>query len=191
MTGEQEMFDAAVLFTDLRRSAELITSTSAQDYFQILNVSMSAQSKIVRDGRGRVLKYIGDGLMAIFRGPDRAQRALRCACELVDPSLHAHAAFGIGVAEGPVLGGMVGDALDEVELRQYEVIGATVHLAARLCAQADAAEALATRHVAQASGLALPLRDVGPLELRGFAGAIDCVSIAHSNDSKCGAPSSV
>lgn len=183
MTDAQELFDAAILFTDLRRSAELITSTSAQDYFRILNVSLSAQSKIVRDRRGRVLKYIGDGLMAVFRGPDRAQRALTCACELAHPALHVPASFGIGVADGPVLGGMVGDALDEVELRQYEVIGVAVHLAARLCAGAAPGEVLATRRIAQASGLAAPMRDIGAVEVRGFADTVDCVSI-------CGAPSS-
>jgi class 3 adenylate cyclase len=77
----------------------------------------------------------------------------------------------------------VGNALDEVHLRQYDVIGATVHVASRLCSRAEAREVLATRHVALASGLALALREIGPVELRGFARAIDCVSI-------CGAPSS-
>jgi class 3 adenylate cyclase len=183
MTDEQELFDAAVLFTDLRRSAELITSKSPQEFFRILNASLSAQSRVVRDCGGRVLKYIGDGLIAIFRGPRRAEQALRCARALADPTLHEPAPFGIGVAEGRVIGGIVGDALDEVHLCQYDVIGATVHLASRLCAQADAREVLATRRVALASGLRLPLRDVGPVELRGFSSAIDCVSI-------CGAPSS-
>lgn len=183
MSDEHELFDAAVLFTDLRRSAELITRTSPQEFFRILNASLSAQSKIVRDCGGRVLKYIGDGLMAVFRGPHRAERALRCARELADPRLHEEAAFGIGVAEGRVIGGIVGDALDEVHLRQYDVIGAAVHLASRLCSQAEAGEVLATRHVALASGLALPLREVGPMDVRGFASAIDCVSL-------CGAPSS-
>lgn len=183
MSDEQELFDAAVLFTDLRRSAELITSTTPREFFRILNASLSAQSQVVRDSRGRVLKYIGDGLMAIFRGPHRAQQAMRCARELADPKLHEPAAFGIGLAEGRVIGGIVGDALDEVHLRQYDVIGATVHLASRLCAQAQAREVLATRRVAIASGLRLPLREIGPVELRGFASAIDCVSL-------CSAPSS-
>lgn len=183
MTDEQELFDAAVLFTDLRRSAELITSTSPQEFFRILNASLSAQSQVVRDGGGRVLKYIGDGLMAVFLGPHRAQRAMRCASDLAHPKLHATIAFGIGVAEGRVIGGIVGDALDEVHLRQYDVVGATVHLASRLCSQAEPGEVLATRSVALASGIRLPMREIGPMEFRGFASAIDCVSL-------CGEPSS-
>jgi adenylate cyclase len=183
MTDEQELFDAAVLFTDLRRSAELITRTTPQQFFRILNASLSAQSQVVRDSGGRVLKYIGDGLMAVFRGPQRAACALRCARDLAHAKLHEPVTFGIGVAEGRVIGGIVGDALDEVHLRQYDVIGATVHLASRLCSHAEPGEVLATRQVALASGLELPLREIGPLELRGFACAIDCVSI-------CGAPSS-
>jgi adenylate cyclase len=183
MKNEQELFDAAVLFTDLRRSAELVTSTSPQEFFRILNTSLSEQSKVVRDCGGRVLKFMGDGVMAVFRGAERARQALHCARELAGPHLHREVAFGIGVAEGRVVGGMVGDAHHEGHLRQYDVIGATVHLAARLCAQAEPGEVLATRRIAQASGLLLPLRDVGPVEVRGFASAIDCVSL-------CVAPSS-
>ena len=180
MSDEQELFDAAVLFTDLRRSAELITSTTPREFFRLLNASLSAQSQVVHDCRGRVLKYIGDGLIAIFRGAHRAQQAMRCARELAHPKLHEPAAFGIGVAEGHVIGGMLGDALAEVHLRQYEVLGATVHLASRLCAQAEPGEVLATRRVAIASGLDLPLRDIGPLELRGFTSAIDCVAFGSA-----------
>jgi class 3 adenylate cyclase len=169
----EELFDAAILFTDMCGSSELVTSTSAREFFGILNESLSTQSRIVRDCQGRVLKYIGDGLMAIFRGPDRAAWALKCACAL------AHPAFGIGVAEGRVAGGIVGGAVDEPHLRQYDVIGACVHLASRLCTMADAGEVLATRHVVDASGLLLPLRDVGPVRVRGFPAEIDCVAIVQ------------
>jgi class 3 adenylate cyclase len=57
------------------------------------------------------------------------------------------------------------------------VIGATVHLSARLCGLAEGGEVLATRAVVAASRLGVPLRDVGPVQVRGFPAAIDCVSI--------------
>jgi adenylate cyclase len=177
MQEQEELFEAAILFTDMRGSAELITSTGTREFFRLLNASLSAQSDLVRKHGGEVLKYTGDGLMAVFRGDDRARGALHCACELADPALSADTPFGIGVAEGRVLAGIVGNAPD--------VIGATVHLAARLCSMAEAGEVVATQRVANASGLSLPMRDIGPLRVRGFASAIDCVSIVHPLAAPC------
>ena len=179
MTDEQELFEAAILFTDMRGSSEIATSTSTHEFFRILNASLSEQTRIVRAHKGQVLKYTGDGLMAVFRGADRHRCVLQCACELAEPAAQGATPFGVGVSDGRVIAGMVGDAAGDGQLRRYDVIGATVHLASRLCSMAEAAEVVATRHIADASGLHLPIRDAGLQQVRGFAGAIDCVSIAH------------
>jgi adenylate cyclase len=175
-TGD-EMFEAAVLFTDVRRSSEMITSQPARAYFRLLNASLSAQSARVRAFDGAVVKYTGDGMMAVFRGMGRAHLALRCALSLAEPALQDPLSFGVGVAEGLVLAGLVGDFEVAGQRQQYDVIGATVHLSARLCAQAGSGEVLATREVLQASRLGLQVRDAGPLKVRGFAAAIDCVAL--------------
>jgi class 3 adenylate cyclase len=176
-TDEQEMFEAAVLFTDLRHSSKLITSTAPREFFSLLNDTLSAQTRAIRSGQGTVVKYTGDGLMAIFRGMGRSHLAVRCGRALADLQLQSRLPFGIGIAEGLVLAGLVGDSLSQGLQRQYDVIGATVHLSARLCGLAEGGEVLATRAVVAASRLGVPLRDVGPVQVRGFPAAIDCVSI--------------
>jgi adenylate cyclase len=181
----EELFEAAILFTDMRRSSELATSTPTREFFRILNESLTVQGRIVREHGGRVLKYMGDGLMAVFRGDDRARDALLCACRLAGDD----APYSVGVADGPVMAGLVGDLHDPSHPPQPDVIGATVHLAARLCSMADAGEVLATRRLAEASGASLPMRDTGPLQVRGFASAIDCVSIVHDALPACAASS--
>jgi adenylate cyclase len=173
---DQEIFEAAILFTDLRGSSGLVTRTSTREYFRILNASLSAQAKVVRAHGGELVKYTGDGLMAVFRGDERRGHALRCARALANPVLHSETGFGIGLAEGRVLAGLVGDPEDH-EHAHREVVGATVHLAARLCAQAEAGEAIATRRLVDASGLSLPVRASLSLRVSGFAGEIDCVAI--------------
>lgn len=173
---EQQLFDAAILFTDMRGSAGLASSTDAREFFRILNASLSVHNRIVREHEGRVVKYTGDGVLAVFRGELRARLALECACTLATARVQHDTPFGIGVAEGRVIAGMVGDAHDEGQPLHYDVLGATVHLAGRLCSMAEAGEVVATRRVADASGLQLLMRDIGPLKVRGFAEPIGCVS---------------
>lgn len=175
---EQEMFEAAVLFTDLRHSSELITRTAPREFFKMLNETLSAQTRVIRSGQGMVVKYTGDGLMAVFRGMGRSHLAVRCGRALTQLQWKSTLPFGIGIAEGLVLSGLVGDSLSQGLQRQYDVIGATVHLSARLCGLAEGGEVLATRSVVAASRLVAPVRDVGPVQVRGFPAAIDCVAIA-------------
>ncbi|RYY90864.1 MAG: adenylate/guanylate cyclase domain-containing protein [Comamonadaceae bacterium] len=177
--GGEDMFAAAVLFTDVRRSSDLITRVAPRDYFRLLDCLLSAQAEQVRRFHGAVVKYTGDGLMAVFRGMARSHLALRCAAELAaDPSQRLQP-YGVGVAEGLVLAGLVGASGDPARRSQYDVVGATVHLAARLCAMAGPAEVVATRAAHAASRLHWPqLRVEEGVAVRGFPLAIDCVVFA-------------
>jgi class 3 adenylate cyclase len=172
-----EMFEATIVFTDIRRSSEFITSQPARDYFRALNASLSAQSTRIRASGGAVVKYTGDGIMALFRGMARSHLAMRCALALTDRSLQQPLPYGIGVAQGLVLAGLVGDSQAAGQRRQYDVIGATVHLAARLCGRAEAGQVVATRGVLDTSHVQAPYRELGPLDVRGFAAPIDCVAL--------------
>jgi adenylate cyclase len=175
--GPEELFPAAVLFTDVRRSSDLITRTPPRDYFRLLNETLSAQAALVRSFRGAVVKYTGDGLMAVFRGTARAHLALRCATALARSEAGDRLPFGVGVAEGLALAGLVGDSAAAGQRRQYDVIGATVHLAARLCAMAGEAEVVTTRAVYAAARLELPrLRLDEAVTVRGFPAPIACVA---------------
>lgn len=175
--GGEDLFEAAVLFTDMRGSSDLITRLAPREFFRLLNASLSAQAGCVRGFEGEVVKYTGDGLMAVFRGMGRSSLALRCALALArscerDPALP----FGIGVADGPVLAGLVGPD-EPAHERHHDVIGATVHLAARLCAMAGAGEVMTTTSTHDTAQLpAASLRPMGPVAVPGFPEAIDCVA---------------
>ena len=78
-----------------------------------------------------------------------------------------------------VLAGLIGDASHTGQLRQFDVIGATAHLAARLCARADAGQLVVTSNVNAVAQVRTPMPQ--PLEkvsIRGFESPVDCVAFS-------------
>ena len=172
-----EIFEAVVLFTDVRGSSQLIRDTPPQLFFEHLNNLLSAQAAEVRKHQGAVVKYTGDGMMAVFRGMGRSYLALRCGLTLA--ALHGKHPFpfGIGIAQGLALAGFIGDSAQAGQKRQYDVIGGTVHMAARLCGLAKGGEVVATKALNKAARIALPVpRLIEGVTFKGFAESTDCLA---------------
>ncbi len=182
----------AILFTDIRRSTQLVSTLPLPQWFASINHGLTEQGAIVRHCGGSVVKYTGDGLLASFRGRGRSHLALRCALMLQEPDQVARyrdaMRLGVGLAEGLVMSGLIG----EPGRRQFDVIGATVHLAARLCSIANEGEIVATPRLVRAAGMAGPMpAATRTVHLRGFSAPVDCVSFAqvpHENTSPHGDP---
>lgn len=176
-TNEAEIFEAAVLFTDIRGSSQLIQDLPPSEFFDILNRLLSEQAQQIQLFEGSVVKYTGDGVMAIFRGMGRSYLALSCALELAKLSGEQKVPFGVGVAQGLVLAGLIGDSTHAGRRQQYDVVGATVHLAARLCSIANAGEVISTKSVNSAAKIttAEP-RHIDDVSVRGFEQEVSCVA---------------
>ncbi|MBC7435131.1 MAG: hypothetical protein H7332_03575 [Bdellovibrionales bacterium] len=176
LPSEAEMFDAVVVFTDIRNSSRLIRQMPPHEFFEVLNEVLSSHARQVGVHEGAIVKFTGDGAMAIFRGMGRSYLAMRCAIEIAKMSTGASMPFGVGVAQGLVIAGLLGDSAKAGQRRQYDVIGATVHLSARLCAMAEAGTVMCTRAVSQAARLhALAPEPAGQVAVRGFDTKVDCV----------------
>ena len=179
--NEAKMFQATVLFTDIRRSTELIREMPPREYFQLLNDLLSSQAKLIKQFEGSVIKYTGDGVMAVFKGMGKSYLAMRCAIALAKTGHNIKLSYGVGVAEGLVLAGLIGDSKNEDQRLQYDVIGATVHLAARLCGMASAGEVITTKKlIAMAKLKEITAHDIGSVSIKGFADKIDCVAFNPS-----------
>ncbi len=179
--NEAELFEAAVLFTDIRRSTELIREIPPREYFQLLNDLLSAQAKLIKQFEGSVIKYTGDGVMAVFKGMGRSYLAMRCALALAETGKNIKLSYGVGVAEGLVLAGLIGDSVNSGQRLQYDVIGATVHLASRLCSLADTGEVITTKKLNAVAKLKkTTARELGGISIRGFSSQIDCVAFNPS-----------
>jgi class 3 adenylate cyclase len=177
VTGEGELFEAGVLFTDIRGSSQLIRSMPPREFFSLLNEQLSEHARLIERHEGSVIKYTGDGVMAIFRGMGRSHLGLRCALQLAASGASQRLPYGVGVAQGLVLAGLIGDSRRAGQRRQFDVVGATVHLSARLCSLAEAGDVVTTASLSAAAKLASPApRRIGRVSIKGFDDDVDCVA---------------
>ena len=141
--GDTEVIHAAIWLSDMRGFTTLSDRLAPQALIDLLNRFFDAQVPAIARHGGEVLKFMGDGLLAIFpvTGDDRAgacAEALAAACEARDAiaSLGGDAAiadvdlvrFGLALHIGEVTYGNIGG---EGRL-DFTCIGPAVNLAARL-----------------------------------------------------------
>jgi adenylate cyclase len=141
LAGEERV--ATILFSDIRSFTAITAGVPSNEVLAWLNRYLTAMGEVIKQNRGFLNKFIGDGIMVIFGAPltegtrEDARRAVRCAQEMLakvdhwnankpngDPTLK----IGIGIHTGPVTAGNVGSP-DRLE---YSVIGEAVNLASRL-----------------------------------------------------------
>jgi class 3 adenylate cyclase len=146
---------ATVLFTDIVGSTERARALGDQRWRELLDRHDSAARRLVEQEGGRLVKSTGDGILAVFDGPGRA---IRCALAL-RAELHGS---GIQIRAGLHTG--------ELDLRDDDVGGIAVHLAARIVAAAGPDEVLVSRTVHDlVAGSGLELEDRGLHTLKGMA----------------------
>ena len=146
--------DLAILFTDLRGFTEMSEEMEPVILFELVSRLLGHQVKLIHEFGGYVDKFGGDGVMAIFDGPEMVMQSCLCALRIVESS---HRVIpeesqrlwqsGIGIHMGRVVIGNIGtpDHLD------YSAIGTTVNLAARLCGQAKATSIVVSKAVRDAA----------------------------------------
>lgn len=186
--GEHKTVSAAILFADLRGfTAKSETWPEAQlldmmsEYFEMVVTP-------IQQNGGDVLKFMGDGILAIFRSEEAAANACRSAIEAARQSLNllegynVRAAssgreqieFVIGIDFGDVTFGNIGspDRLD------FTVVGRAVNVASRvqgLCKELGKS-ILVTADVAHNAGRTLP--SAGIHSVRGVPHGIEVFGIA-------------
>jgi class 3 adenylate cyclase len=144
---------ATVLFTDVVGSTEQAAGMGDRRWSELLATYEGLFRAELDRFRGREIKAIGDGFLAVFDGPGRA---IRCACAIRD----AVRAIGIQVRSGLHTG--------EIELRGEDIGGIAVHIAKRIQALAQPDEVFVSRTVADlVAGSGIALADRGSHALRG------------------------
>jgi adenylate cyclase len=133
LAGEQ--VEVTLMFIDVRNFTSFAERTPAGDVVAALNRLFERIVPIIHAHGGRVDKFVGDGLLAVFGAPrrlrDHADKALAAALEIAE-AVHDGAEgsleIGIGLNSGTVVAGNIGGD------RRYEfsVIGDAVNVAARV-----------------------------------------------------------
>jgi adenylate cyclase len=138
--GDFETIRAAIWFSDLRGFTDVSGQLPPDETIGLLNALFECQVPAIEAHGGEVLKFIGDGLLAIFPIASEAETVARCTAALdaarqAFAALDAHNAtaarafdFGLALHVGEIAYGNIGGAarLD------FTAIGPTVNIAARL-----------------------------------------------------------
>jgi class 3 adenylate cyclase len=161
MTGERrggraDRVLATVLFSDIVGSTQLAGELGDERWRKILDAHDEvARASVGRFG-GQLIKMTGDGVLATFDGPGRA---ILCGIALREDLRKIGAEIRVGLHTG------------EIELRRDDVGGMTVHIAARVMAEAGPGEVLVSGTVRDLlSGSDIALEDRGAHHLKGIAG---------------------
>jgi adenylate cyclase len=145
----------AFAFVDLAGYTRLTDERGDEEGARIAAQMSSVVEQVASSHQGVPVKWLGDGVMVSFRDPGPAVHA---TLEMIEraPSigLPAHG----GIAAGPVV------------VQDGDYYGRTVNLASRIAGGATAGQTLVSELVAElADGSGVAFREVGPIELKGFA----------------------
>jgi adenylate cyclase len=190
--------EIVVVFCDLRGFTAFAESSEPEEVMGVLGEYHAALGELIFRYEGTLERFTGDGLMVFFNDPiplDRpAQRAVEMALAMRDrvrtlaegwSRLGHDLGFGVGIAQGFATLGRIG-----YEGRfDYAAIGSVTNLAARLCAEADAAQVLVSQRVFSAVEDVAVGELVGALELRGFSRSIRTFSVSRMINSSVEVPS--
>ena len=147
---------ATVLFTDIVDSTQRAVALGDKRWKELLGRHDAQVRHQLERYHGREVKTTGDGFLARFDGP---ARAIRCAMAIRD----VLRSLGLEVRAGVHTG--------EVELRDDDISGIAVHIAARVAAAAKAGEVLVSRIVVDlVAGSGLSFASRGEYALKGVAG---------------------
>lgn len=152
---KNEILEATVLFVDVCGFTAITEQVPANEVVSLLNTLFDSIVKEVIAQGGHVDKFMGDAVMAVFRGDYNLDRAIDAALAVKDHIAQAEP-FTLGgfnykpeVSIGINCGEMVSGNIGSVSLKRldYTVIGDAVNLAQRLQSAAKAGQILVTEGV--------------------------------------------
>ena len=176
--------EAAIVVVDLRGFTAISDLWPRDDVIALLNDYFDALSEPIERHGGEILKFMGDGLLAIF--PDDAAAATQAVSDICRAMAALNAVregrgqealgFGVGVNYGDVMYGNIGSRtrLD------FTVIGPAVNVASRLEALTKEVgpNVLFSSAFVERAGCAGALRSVGTFPLRGVGRPLDVFAFA-------------
>jgi adenylate cyclase len=177
--AEGERLDMTVLFCDLRGFTALSESLSPATVRVMLNHYYDRVTDIVLEMDGTLMKYVGDEVFAVWGAPlpsdDHPQKALECAIAIqqLTPDLNREllergapeVSFGIGLNSGDAVAAHFGGG----RRRQYDVVGDTVNVGARLCSAAGRGEIIVSDELLVRVPSPPEVEPVGPVTLKGVS----------------------
>jgi class 3 adenylate cyclase len=147
---------ATVMFTDIVGSTTMAATMGDTAWRSLIDRHDAWIRSCVEDAGGRLIKTIGDGVLAMFDGPGRALEAAR-AISAGAPKLGLHLRAGLHAGE--------------IEMSGSDIVGLAVNVGARVAALAGADEVLVSSTVRDlVVGSGVRFADRGSRVLKGVPG---------------------
>lgn len=134
--GDHISAEMAVLFSDIRSFTSISEKMTPSQNFSLVNNYLKLVSPVVQQNNGFIIKFLGDGVMAVF--PYRVEDALQAAIaklrlvaergEEIRPANLPALEIGIGIHTGHMMVGMIG----EEHRIQGDAFSDNVNLTARI-----------------------------------------------------------
>lgn len=134
-----ETIEGTVMFIDICGFTKISETTTADKVVKMINAYFDEMVKEIIENKGYIDKFIGDAIMAVFKGDYHIDRAIDTAIAICDKintltDIGAEVGFtpkvSIGIKSGEMVSGNIGSM--SLKRLDYTVIGDTVNTAARL-----------------------------------------------------------
>lgn len=136
---ENETIDATVMFVDICGFTAISENAPADTVVEIINSYFDEMVKEIIDQKGYIDKFMGDAIMAVFKGDYHLDRAIDAALAInhklekipaIGGDLKFKPKVSIGMKSGEMISGNIGSS--SLKRLDYTVIGDTVNTASRL-----------------------------------------------------------
>lgn len=163
MTSEPKVL--CVLFADVSGSTRLYEKLGDADALRAVELCIERMCMVTQEGGGRIVKTIGDEVMAVF---DSAPAGMSAACT-IQQQMDALPPLG-----GQKLGVRIGFHYGPVLIERQDCFGDTVNIAARMVGLAKSGQILTTNETIAAlpPSLRESARDLDAVPVKGKAEAI-------------------
>ncbi|MBI3375417.1 MAG: adenylate/guanylate cyclase domain-containing protein [Betaproteobacteria bacterium] len=181
------MCNIAVLFVDIEGCTRQCEDLPPRVMNDVIETYFSRYLDAVRAFDGEVTEVLGDGLLAIFEGPN-LRASVEAAVDAIDrirtvtallnrrrSRRHDPIALHIGLNAGRALTGVIRLSSRRGERWFYAASGPVTNIAARLCGLANGGQALTTKAVADLVSGRCDFRQLGPQHLKNVARPVEVV----------------
>ncbi len=159
----------AIMFTDVEGSTAVSTTHGDRAAMDLVRRHDRVVEEALEKHGGRIVKKTGDGVFASFNS---ALKALESTVEIQQNST-------LGEAESPVLAVKIGLTVGEPVEDSDDLFGASVNLAARICAHAKGGQTLTSGTVRDLTiGKGIDFRSMGAIGLKGFPDPVPLFEVA-------------
>ena len=171
-----EHIEATVMFIDVCGFTSLSEKAPPDVVVNMLNTYFDTMVKEIITQEGYVDKFMGDAIMAVFRGEFHLDRAIDAALSIrqqvnklpeIEGGIQYRPQVSIGIKSGEMVSGNIGSA--SLKRLDYTVIGDTVNVAARLQGAAEPNQILISESCYQHIRESFQCRKIGDLSLKNKA----------------------